>query len=146
MASDRIFGLLAAVVALAYMASAMQIEAGLMADPVGARGFPLIVGAIGGISAMFLVFLPDEDPAWPGLRTWGALLFSVIVLIGYAYALKPLGFLIPTAIAAGVLSYQISPQYKQAIAAGAGLSISLFLIFKYALDLGLVAFPKWLIG
>ncbi len=146
MASDRIFGLLAAVVALAYMASATQIPAGLMTDPVGSRGFPLIVGAVGAISAMFMVFLPDKDPAWPGLRTWGALLFSVLVLIGYAYALKPLGFLIPTALTAGILSYQISPHYKHAIAAGAGLSITLFLIFKFALGLGLVAFPRWLIG
>jgi putative tricarboxylic transport membrane protein len=128
------------------MASAAQIEAGLMTDPVGSKGFPLIVGAVGAISAMFMVFFPDEDPVWPGLRIWGALFFSVLVLIGYAYALKPMGFLIPTAMAAGILSYQISPHYKHAIAAGVGLSITLFLIFKFALDLGLVAFPKWLIG
>lgn len=146
MSSDRIFGLLAAVVALAYMASAWQIQTGFMSDPVGSRGFPIIVGGIGAVCAMFMVFSPDEDPIWPGLRTFGALLFSVLVLVGYAYALKPFGFLLPTAVAAGILSYQISPNVKNAIAAGTGLSLTLFLIFKYILDLGLVAFPKWLIG
>jgi putative tricarboxylic transport membrane protein len=146
MSSDRIFGLLAAVVALAYIASATQIQTGFMTDPVGSKGFPLIVGIIGAISAMYMVFFPDENPTWPGLRTFIALLFSVLVLVGYAYALKPFGFLLPTAVAAGILSYQISPNYKHAAAAGTGLSVTLFLIFKFGLDLGLKAFPKWLIG
>ena len=146
MPSDRIFGLLAAVVALAYIASATQIQTGFMTDPVGSKGFPLIVGIIGAISAMWMVFFPDENPKWPGLRTLIALLCSVLVLVGYAYALRPFGFIIPTALAAGILSYQISPNYKHAIASGTGLSIILFLIFKYALALGLVAFPKGLLG
>ena len=72
--------------------------------------------------------------------------FAVIILIGYAYALKPLGFILPTAVAAGILSYQISPNPKNAAFAGFGLSIGLFLIFKFALGLGLVAFPKGLLG
>ena len=34
---------------------------------------------------------------------------AVFVLAVYAVMLKPLGFILPTAIAAGILSYQISP-------------------------------------
>ena len=146
MSSDRVFGLIAAVVALAYIASATQIKAGFMTDPVGPKGFPLLVGAVGAICAMFMVFKPDDNPTWPGLRTIGALLFAVFVLVCYAYALKPMGFLVPTALAAGILSYQISPGIKSAVGAGLGLSTMLFIIFKYALGLGLYAFPKWLIG
>jgi len=59
------------------------------------------------------------------------------VLVGYAYTLKPLGFLIPTAIASGILSYQIGHKLKAAIVTGLGLSVGLFVIFKYALGLGL---------
>ena len=146
MSSDRIFGLIAAVVALAYVASATQIKSGFMTDPVGPKGFPLLVGVVAAVCAMFMVFKPDDNPTWPGLRTIGALLFSVIVLVCYAYALKPMGFLVPTALAAGILSYQISPGIKSAVGAGLGLSLTLFIIFKYALGLGLYAFPKWLIG
>jgi putative tricarboxylic transport membrane protein len=57
-----------------------------------------------------------------------------------------MGFLVPTALTAGILSYQISPGIKSSIGAGLGLSVTLFVIFKYALGLGLFAFPKWLIG
>lgn len=80
------------------------------------------------------------------MRTFGALAFAVLILVGYAYALKPLGFLLPTAVAAGVLSYQISPNLKHAALTGISLSGVLFVIFKYALGLGLVAVPKWLLG
>ncbi len=64
------------------------------------------------------------------------------MLVGYAYALKPLGFILPTAVTAAILSYQISPRPPGAAAlAGVGLSVGLFFIFKFALGLGLVALP-----
>ena len=146
MASDRIFGLVMAIVALAFIASATQIQTSFLSDPVGPKTFPIIIGVVCALSALFMVFKPDPEPDWPALRTIGALFFAVVVLVAYAYALKPLGFLLPTAVAAGVLSYQISPKALNAVLAGLGLSIGLFILFKYALDLGLVPFPKSITG
>jgi len=146
MASDRIFGLVMAVIALAYIASAFQIQTSFLADPVGPKTFPVIIGAIGALSAMFLVFRPDPEPQWPAAKTFGALAIAVIVLVLYAYSLRPLGFLLPTAIAAAVLSYQISPRPKYAAMVGIGLSAGLFIIFRFALGLGLVPFPRGLFG
>lgn len=74
------------------------------------------------------------------------MLIAVIVLVGYAFALKPMGFLIPTAITAAILSYQISPRAMPAALSGLGLSAGLFVLFKFALGLSLVPFPKGLIG
>lgn len=144
MASDRIFGLVALFVALAYIASATQIQTSFLADPVGPKAFPMLVGAVAAICSLVMIVRPDPDPDWPAGRTWGALFIAVVVLVAYAYALKPLGFLLPTAIAAGILSYQISPRALPAALSGIGLSIGLFVLFKYALDLGLVPFPKGL--
>ncbi len=146
MASDRIFGLVAAVLALAYIVSANQTQISFLTDPVGPKGFPILIGIVWAISALFMVLRPDPQPDWPGVRTFAALAFAVVILISYAYALKPLGFVFPTAVAAGILSYQISPNPKNAVLSGIGLSIGLFVIFKYALGLGLVAIPKWLLG
>ena len=146
MSSDRVFGLVVAVVALAYIASARQIQTSFLMDPVGPKTFPIIIGSIGALASMFLVFRPDPDPEWPALRTFGALAAAVVVLVAYAYALKPLGFLLPTAIAAGLLSYQIAPRARFATLAGIGLSVGLFVIFKYALGLGLAPLPRGLIG
>jgi len=146
MASDRIFGLVALLVALAYLASATQIQTSFLADPVGPKAFPMLISGIAALCSLVLILRPDPDPDWPAMRTWGALLIAVVVLVGYAYALKPLGFLIPTAIAAAILSYQISPRALPAVLSGLGLSVGLFLLFKFALGLGLVPFPKGMLG
>ncbi len=146
MASDRIFGAVVTLVALAYIASATQIQSGFMSDPVGPRTFPILIGSVAALCGMVIAIRPDPDPEWPELATLGALVASAVVLIGYAYALKPLGFLLPTAIAAGFLSFQIQPKANAAALAGVGLSVGLFLVFKFALGLGLVAFPKMLMG
>jgi len=146
MASDRIFGLVALFVALAYIASATQIQTSFLADPVGPKAFPILIGLVAALSSLVLILRPDPDPDWPVLRTFGSIFIAIVVLVAYAYALKPLGFLLPTAIAAAVLSYQISPHRVNAPLSGLGLSVGLFLVFKYALGLGLVPFPKGLFG
>ncbi len=146
MPSDRIFGLVVLCVALAFIASAFQIQTSFLADPVGSKTFPVMIGIVAAICALNLILRPDPDPQWPARRTFGALAVAVAVLVAYAYALKPFGFLLPTFVAAAVLSYQISPRPAPALMAGAGLSAGLFVLFKYALGLGLVALPLALIG
>jgi len=146
MASDRIFGLVVLMVALAYIASATQIQTSFLSDPVGSKAFPIIIGSVAALCGLVLIVRPDPDPTWPAIKTLIALLIAIAVLIAYAYLLKPLGFLIPTAFTAAILSYQISPKIKPAMFAGLSLSVGLFVLFKFALGLSLVAFPKGLIN
>jgi putative tricarboxylic transport membrane protein len=146
MTSDRIFGLVSTLVALAYIASATQIQTNFLADPVGPKTFPIMIGSVAIICGLFMIFKPDPDPEWPVARTLAAIAFAVVVLVGYAFALKPLGFLLPTAVTAGILSYQISPRALPAFLSGLGLSVGLFVLFKFVLGLGLVGFPKFITG
>jgi len=117
-----------------------------MPDPVGSRLFPIIVGSIALLCAITIFLKPDDSPDWPGLATLLSILCAVVVLVAYAYALKPLGFLIPTALASGIISFLIQRRILTAALTGLGLSVGLFLLFKYALGLGLVAISKNLIG
>lgn len=144
--SDRVFGLVAILVALAYIASALQIQTSFLADPVGSKTFPIIIGSVAAICGAVMVLRPDEEPEWPELVTLLNIGIAVVVLVAYAHALKPMGFLIPSAIVAGILSYQITPRPVVAVLTGLGLSIGLFVLFKYALGLGLVPFPRGWLG
>ena len=146
MKTDRVFGVVVILGALAFIASAYNLPAGNIFDKLGPKAFPIIVGTGMVLSAAMLVLRPDPEPGWPEAKTLLALLFSTIVLVGYAYSLKPLGFLLPTAIAASVISYQISPRPLPAILTGLGLSFGLYVIFKYALGLSLFALPRSLMG
>ena len=146
--SDRILGVVVVIVALVFITSAYNLPAGNLFDKLGPKVFPIIV-AIGMIvSAAGLILRPDPEAEadWPEMPSLLSIGFATLVLIGYAYSLKPLGFLAPTAIAAAILSYQISPRPIPAVLTGIGLSVGLFVILKYALGLGLFALPRSLMG
>lgn len=70
MASDRIFGLVTLFVALAYFASATHIQTSFLADPVGPKAFPMLIGAVAAVCSLFMIVKPDPDPQWPSARTW----------------------------------------------------------------------------
>ena len=142
--SDRIFGITIIVVALIFIISATQVQLGFVTEPVGPRLFPFIVGGVMILCGITVVLRPDDNPIWPKLGIFAKLLLAVVVLVIYAYLLRPLGFIVPTAIASAVISYQIQSRVYYAIFTGIILSVGLFLIFKYALGLGLFAFPRFL--
>ena len=133
-------------VALFYMWNASLTQVSFLSDPVGSKTFPYIVGAVSIICALTFILRPDPDPRWPGLATAAKIGFAVVVLVGFAVSLEPLGFIIPAAVASALISYQISPKPLNAAAAGIGLSVILFAIFRYALGLGLAPFGRALVG
>lgn len=146
MTTDRILGVVVILGALAFIAGAFQIQTSFLSDPVGSKTFPIILGGVAIVCGLVMILRPDEQPDWPDLKTLGGIAVAAIVMVGYAYALKPLGFLIPTAICAGILSFQISPRAMPAALTGLALSIGLFIIFKFILGLGLQPVPKTWLG
>ncbi len=136
MAADRIFGLIALITAVAYLAAASQIQTNQFSGEWLPKLFPLLIGGVAAICSLVMLFKPDPDPDWPGAPTWISMALAVLVLAVYAVLLTPLGFIVPTIFAAGILSYQISPRLVPAILSGIGLSLGLFVLFKFALGLG----------
>ena len=136
MISDRIFGLVCLITAVAYLAAATQIQTNLFSGEFLPKLFPYLIGGVAALCSLTIIFRPDPDPDWPQAGTWGAMALAVLVLAVYAVMLAPLGFILPTAIAAGILSYQISPRAGPAAISGVGLSLGLFVLFKFGLNLG----------
>ena len=104
MASDRIFGAVMIVVALGYILSATTIQVPLFPDPMGPKSFPFMIAAGVIICGLVIVMRPDPEADWPPARSLATILIAAAVMVAYAYSLKPLGFLIPTAIATAILS------------------------------------------
>lgn len=142
MKTDRIFGLCVICVALAYIASATQIQVGFLSDPVGSRTFPYLVGGVALACGVAILARPDGEPRWPPLATFGRIVLALVVMYGFATALRPFGFLVPAAVASAIISYLISPRPVAAALCGVGLSIVLFVIFRFALGLSLAPFGR----
>jgi putative tricarboxylic transport membrane protein len=136
---DRIFGLVTVLGALAYIAGAFQIQTSFLIDPVGSKTFPIIIGCLMVICGVIMLLRPDADTDWPGTLGVLGLALSLVVLVSYAFSLRPLGFLMPTAVASAVLSYQIVPNPRNAVLTGLGLSVGLFVLFYYGLGLTNIA-------
>ena len=143
LSSDRIFGLVVILGALAYIASAFQIQTSFLSDPMGSKTFPIILGCVAILCGLVMIVKPEEEVEWPNAAAIFKLVIAAVVMIAYAYALKPLGFLIPTTLAAGLLSFLITPRIVFNILSGIGLAVGLFVLFRYALGLEtLQAIPK----
>ncbi|NND90030.1 MAG: tripartite tricarboxylate transporter TctB family protein [Granulosicoccus sp.] len=140
--SDRLFGLIVLIGSVAYFMAAASIPTGFLVDPVGPKLFPRLVSGLAALCALLILIRPDAEPDWPGTGTWLRLLLALAVLVAYAYTLKPLGFLIPTAVASGVLSFQIRSRLLPAVLTGLGLSVGLFILFRFVLGLSLFAIPR----
>lgn len=138
---DRIFGAVMIVIALGYILSAHGIETSFMSDPVGPRVFPYLIAAVMIICSVVMVLRPDPEADWPAGPMVVQLAIAFVVLIAYAYAITPLGFIIPTAIASGVLSWQIGGKPARAAITGVGLGIGLWVLFRLILGLGLRGLP-----
>ncbi|MEO9514858.1 MAG: tripartite tricarboxylate transporter TctB family protein [Paracoccaceae bacterium] len=136
MASDRIFGLITLITAVAYIAAATQIQTNFFSGEFLPKLFPLLIGGVAAICSLSIMYKPDPDPDWPASRTWISMALAVVVLAIYAVLLAPLGFILPTIFAAGILSYQISNRAGPSVLSGIGLSLGLFVLFKFALGLG----------
>ena len=146
MSNDRRFKLVVVLGALAFIAGALSIQSSFLTDPVGPKAFPLMIGAAAVLCGLVMLLKPDENPEWPDARAWLSMAAATLLLVGYAYALSPLGFLLSTALAAGGISWLIQPRALQAVLTGTGLSALLFVVFKYGLGLGLFALPRALQG
>lgn len=142
MAGDRIFGAVMIVLALGYILSAMNIQTSFISDPVGPRVFPYMVAGVVIICSLVMVLRPDPQADWPGPMMVLKIGAALLVLVGYAMMIRPMGFILPTVIASGILSYMINPRPVPAALAGLGLGIGLYVLFKMVLGLGLVALPR----
>ncbi|MDD9921791.1 MAG: tripartite tricarboxylate transporter TctB family protein [Boseongicola sp.] len=141
--SDRVFGLVVILAALAYIASALQLQTSFLSDPMGSKSFPIGLGIVAVLCGAVMVLKPDDEAEWPQPSALLKLAIAVVAMIAYAYALKPLGFLLPTFIAAGLLSFLITPRIVFNVLAGIGLSVGLYVLFRYGLGLEtLQAIPK----
>ncbi|MDB6178369.1 tripartite tricarboxylate transporter TctB family protein [Paracoccus sp. Z330] len=138
---DRIFGSVVIVIALGYILSARGIETSFMSDPVGPRVFPYMIAAVMIVCSLVMVLRPDPEADWPAGPMLVQLAIAFGVLVAYAYAITPLGFIVPTAFASGVLCWQIGGKPVRAAITGMGLGIGLWVLFRLILGLGLRGLP-----
>lgn len=140
--TDRIVGLVILAAAIWYGLTAGTYEASF-GDPLGPAAFPVMLSVPVAVLSLFLLIRPDANPAWargtPLLRQG----IAVCILVSYALALEPLGFLLVTFAAVALLCRLLGGQWRKSAVSGAAISLLLFVAFDQVLGLPLPALPEF---
>src|SRR5680860_1075614 len=97
--------------------------------------FLLVVAIVLVVGSLYLMIKPDADAKWPVGKSALELVISIIVLVIYALLLEPLGFIISTTLAVGVLSWRMGAPPLRAFVTGLISAVVVFGLFNYGLSL-----------
>lgn len=139
--SDRIFGGFGLALAIFYIWAATTIKDSFMVDVVGPRAFPYIVGTVLGLSSLYFIVRPDDDPVWPAFKDFFEILSAVAVLFVYSWALPEFGFIISTVFATAYLTWRLGTHPLWSIVTGVATSIGIYVVFHSILGLSLAKGP-----
>ncbi|WP_170755960.1 tripartite tricarboxylate transporter TctB family protein [Ruegeria lacuscaerulensis] len=139
--SDRIFGGFGLALAIFYIWAASIIKDSFMVDVVGPRAFPYIVGTVLGLTSLYFIIRPDEEPKWPGLRDFAEMLFATAVMFLYAWSLSEIGFVIATTFATAYLTWRLGTTPLWSFVVGLLTAIGIYVVFHLILGLALAEGP-----
>lgn len=137
--SDRIIGIALFMLAVGYGLQARGFHTPLLGDPLGPSAFPKLLAVALGISSIYLIVRPDAGAPWPRGRALLHLVLTVLVLVGYAFVLVPIGFIPATFIVLTVLAVQLGTRIGPSAVMGVAASCGLFAVFDLLLGLPLPA-------
>lgn len=141
MMSDRIFGFFGLLFAGLVVWSTGRIEESFIQDPLGPKAFPLVIAALVALSSVVMLIKPDRNPAWPTLKKWLELAVTVGVMVAYAIVLPELGFVLSSTVLASFMIQRLGGTNLQSLVGGAVMSVGIFVVFGYGLNLSLAKGP-----
>lgn len=139
--SDRLFGGVGLALAIFYIWAASSIKLTFMVDVVGPRTFPYIIGVAMGLTSLYVIFCPDEEPAWPGALGFLEVLAATAVMLLYGWLLDEIGFLMSTALATAYLTWRLGTEPLWSFVVGALTSGGIYVVFHTILGLSLAKGP-----
>jgi putative tricarboxylic transport membrane protein len=132
--SDRILGAVCVVASAGMAWAARDYAAAISYEPVGPRAFPLLLAGLMAVGGGWLVLRPTlRAGVFRGVPLKATMLTALAVLV-YALLFEVLGFALATAVMAVPVGMAFGGSWKQSLAAGAGLGLTLYFLFDKLLD------------
>lgn len=134
--SLRIFGAAVFVIAAFYTWYGKGYTV-VFGDVLGPSVFPVILGIPAMLLAASLVLVPGGTVSWPDRSHLARQAAALVVLLGYAWLLKPLGFVPATFALIAALAVVLGGALRPALGLGAVLALGLWALFDKVLGLPL---------
>jgi putative tricarboxylic transport membrane protein len=126
-----------AAVALVYLNEARSFDAGFIADPIGPRAFPFVIGALALAASAFLFRQRPEPRELPDGSFVLRAAILVLALTGYVLALDEAGFVLATTLLMTVLVWIFRGRLLPGAAGALLLSFVVYALFVYAFSIPL---------
>ncbi|TRW99135.1 tripartite tricarboxylate transporter TctB family protein [Paracoccus sp. M683] len=139
--SDRIFGGIGLVVAAFYIWAATIIPESFMADAIGPKTFPIIIGVILAICSVVFLMRPDPEPEWPTTGSLAEIALAALVMMLYGMLLPELGFVFATILATAYLTWRLGTRPVASLITGIATSVGIYVVFHLILGLSLAKGP-----
>ncbi len=139
---QRLFGLVLLVASVALSVTAWDYQAPFSYEPVGPRAYPLLLLALIGLGAIYLLLKPatagthsTEPPM--DRHVLRKVAGCVLILVVYAALFEPLGF-VPASILFGIAMARLyDGSWRTSLITGTVAAIGLYLLFDKILDVPL---------
>lgn len=136
MTADRLFGIFLLLLGAYIFYGGLNIEVPFAYDPLGPSAFPIGMGAILFVLSLFVIAKPKEAH-FPNLNTKLKTVAIVVLLVIYQGIFDYIGFIISTIFLVYTISTIFKGTPKQALASAVGVSVSVYLLFKFILEVPL---------
>jgi putative tricarboxylic transport membrane protein len=137
MTSDRIAGGVLLPIALLYLFEARSFETGFIADPIGPKAFPFVLGAVLVGLSIGLTVRPGAEASWPPRSLWWRWVVVIVTFLIYATVLNPLGFVISTTMLLVTLSLLFGGRFTRSLIFALVFSAATYLVFRWLSALSL---------
>ncbi len=146
MKSDRIFGGIWLLVAIAMGVLASKFVAPFAYEPIGPSRYPILLAVLNALCGLWMILRPGPEPEWPGIALWRKIFVMFATLLTYALLFQDLGFMLATALLTVALGLLYGGTPKKCIIGGALMGPGLYVFFDKLLDVALPVGSIWAWG
>lgn len=137
MRHDRIAGAALSLAAVSYLFEARSFETGFIADPIGPKAFPYVLGTLLLLLGVVLVARPGADATWPSPVFWWRWVVATAAFFVYARLLEPLGFVASTSLLVTLFSLLLGGRFLKSVLFALGFSLAVYIVFRHFLTVAL---------
>lgn len=141
--TDRVAGVVFAILGLGVALEAATFDVLFLTDPVGPKALPLLAAVILVGSGAALAARPGTGGGWPESGTLLRMGGAVTAFSVYAAILAPLGFVLSTTATMASLSMLFGGPWRRSAGAAAALAVVLWYLFVWLLGLPLPVGAVW---
>ncbi|SIS46088.1 tripartite tricarboxylate transporter TctB family protein [Neptunomonas antarctica] len=140
---DRLFAGILLLLSGLMVWTALQLEVPFQYEPLGPKAFPVMLGSLMSMAAIWLFIKPDSNSWHPTKEIVKKLVAGLVLLVIYAALFERAGFIIATFVVGSVFSWLFGETPKRAGIYAVVMSVVSYFLMASLLQLNVPSGTWW---